>query len=97
MSALSPTSDPSDDTDVIRALATRTHYRQYLQPDHWAEFHAGGLRIQVATVVKVIAEEMCEGEILQAYSDVDASEIRAALPFAAGAVHERELPLIINW
>jgi uncharacterized protein (DUF433 family) len=52
------------------------------------------LRIPVATVVDMIAEGMSDAEILQAYPDLEAEDIREALRFAAEAVRERELPLL---
>ena len=52
-----------------------------------------GLRIPVATVVSMVADGMTEGEILEAYPDLEAPDIREALQFAAEAVRERELPL----
>ena len=54
------------------------------------------LRIPVATVVGMLADGMTEKEILDAYPDLEADDIRAALRFAAEAVRERELPLIGN-
>ena len=53
-----------------------------------------GLRIPVATVVGMVAEGMGEIEILQAYPDLQAEDIREALRYAAEAVRERELPLV---
>ena len=53
-----------------------------------------GLRIPVATVVGMVAEGMAEGEILQAYPDLERDDIREALRFAAEAVRERTLPLV---
>jgi len=53
-----------------------------------------GLRIPVATVVGMIAEGMTNGEILEAFPDLDTEDIHAALRFAAEAVRERELPLV---
>jgi uncharacterized protein (DUF433 family) len=53
-----------------------------------------GLRIPVATVVGMVAEGMTEAEILNAYPDLKAEDIREALAFAAEAVRERELPLL---
>lgn len=53
-----------------------------------------GLRIPVATVLGLVAEGMAEGEILEAYPDLERDDIREALRFAAEAVRERELPLI---
>ena len=52
------------------------------------------LRIPVATVVDMVAEGMSEPEILQAYPDLEAEDIKEALRFAAEAVRERELPLL---
>lgn len=54
-----------------------------------------GLRIPVATVVNMVAEGMADAEILQAYPDLEPEDIREALRFAAEAVRERELPLLI--
>ena len=52
-----------------------------------------GLRIPVATVVGMVADGMHEREILDAYPDLEAEDIREALRYAAEAVRERELPL----
>jgi uncharacterized protein (DUF433 family) len=52
-----------------------------------------GLRIPVATVVGMIADGMTTGEILDAYPDLEAADVREALLYAAEAVRERELPL----
>jgi uncharacterized protein (DUF433 family) len=52
-----------------------------------------GLRIPVATVVGMVADGMTEREILEAYPDLEAEDIREALRYAAEAVRERELPL----
>jgi len=54
----------------------------------------GNLRIPVATVVDMVADGMSEAEILQAYPDLEAEDIKEALRFAAEAVRERELPLL---
>jgi uncharacterized protein (DUF433 family) len=53
-----------------------------------------GLRIPVSTVVAMVADRMNEIEILEAYPDLEAEDIREALLFAAEAVRERELPLV---
>ena len=53
-----------------------------------------GLRIPVATVVGMVADGMSHDEILAAYPDLEESDIREALQFAAEAVRERELPLL---
>jgi uncharacterized protein (DUF433 family) len=42
----------------------------------------------------MVADGMAEGEILQAYPDLEAEDIREALRFAAEAVRERQLPLV---
>ena len=42
-----------------------------------------GLRIPVATVVNMVAEGMQTNEILAAYPDLQAEDIREALRFAA--------------
>lgn len=52
------------------------------------------LRIPVATVVEMVAEGMTPADILKAYPDLEAADIREALHFAAEAVRERELPLL---
>jgi uncharacterized protein (DUF433 family) len=51
-------------------------------------------RIPVATVVGMVADGMATEEILQAYPDLEAEDIREALRFAAEAVRERELPFV---
>lgn len=52
-----------------------------------------GLRIPVATVVGLVADGMTQAEILKAYPDLTAADIREALKYAAEAVREREIPL----
>ena len=52
-----------------------------------------GLRIPVATIVGMVAEEMTTAEILAAYPDLKAEDVREALIYAAEALRERELPL----
>jgi uncharacterized protein (DUF433 family) len=52
-----------------------------------------GLRIPVATVLGMFAEGMTDQEILDAYPDLEAEDLREALRYAAEAVRERELPL----
>ena len=52
-----------------------------------------GLRIPVATVVAMVADGMSEEEILAAYPDLEAEDIKQSLHYAAEAVRERELPL----
>ncbi|HMB90000.1 MAG TPA: DUF433 domain-containing protein [Rhodothermales bacterium] len=53
-----------------------------------------GLRIPVATIVEMVADEMTDQDILEAYPDLEQADIRAALKYAAEAVRERVLPLI---
>ena len=52
-----------------------------------------GMRIPVATVVGMVADGMSSGEILAAFPDLEAEDVREALRYAAEAVQERELPL----
>jgi uncharacterized protein (DUF433 family) len=52
-----------------------------------------GLRIPVATVVGMLADGMSNQEILAAYPDLEAEDLREAMHYAAEAVRERELPL----
>lgn len=52
------------------------------------------LRIPVATVIDLVADGMDEAEILAAYPDLEAEDLREAIRYAAEAVRERELPLI---
>lgn len=54
-----------------------------------------GLRIPAATVVEMMAEGMTSEEILRAFPDLEIEDLRETLLFAAEAVRERELPLII--
>jgi uncharacterized protein (DUF433 family) len=54
-----------------------------------------GLRIPVVTVVDMVAAGMTEGEILADFPDLEAEDIREALRYAAAAVRERQLPLIV--
>ncbi len=52
------------------------------------------LRIPVATVVDMVADDMSVKDILNAYPDLEAADISEALRFASEAVRERELPLL---
>jgi uncharacterized protein (DUF433 family) len=52
-----------------------------------------GLRIPVASVVDMVAENMTIEEILAAYPDLEPEDVEQALHFAAESVRERELPL----
>lgn len=52
-----------------------------------------GLRIPVATIIGLVADEMTYEEILEAYPDLELEDIKEALRFAAYLTKERELPL----
>lgn len=52
-----------------------------------------GLRIPVASVVEMVGDGMTDAQILEAFPDLQAEDIREALRFAAAAVRERELPV----
>lgn len=52
-----------------------------------------GLRIPVATVVAMVADEMSTEEIIAELPDLTREDVREALLYAAEAVRERELPL----
>lgn len=54
-----------------------------------------GLRIPVATVVAMLADGLTQPEILEAYPDLEAEDIREALRYAALSVLERQLPLLV--
>ena len=54
-----------------------------------------GLRIPVGTVVGMVADGLTEEEILRAFPDLEREDIREALHYAAEAVRERELPLVM--
>ena len=54
------------------------------------------LRIPVATIVGMFAEGMREAEIIAAYPDLEAEDLEEALRYAAAALQERELPLLIS-
>jgi uncharacterized protein (DUF433 family) len=51
------------------------------------------LRIPVAAVVGLIADGMSDPEILTAYPDLEAEDIREAVHYAAETVQEHELPV----
>jgi uncharacterized protein (DUF433 family) len=54
-----------------------------------------GAENPVATVVRMVADGMTNPEILAAYPDLVEEDIAEALRFAAVAVSERELPLVM--
>ena len=51
------------------------------------------LRVPVATVLRLLAGGMTDGDILAEYPDLQPEDIRECLRFAAAAAMERELPL----
>ena len=52
-----------------------------------------GLRIPVATVLRMLAGGMTEQEILGDYPDLQIDDIRECLRFAAVSAMERDLPV----
>jgi uncharacterized protein (DUF433 family) len=54
-----------------------------------------GLRIPVATIVGMFADGITEDEILKLYPDLESADVREAMRYAAEAVRERELPLLV--
>ena len=55
-----------------------------------------GLRIPVVTVVGLVAQGMPDAQIVTEYPELEVEDIRQALQFAAAAVDERQLPLLID-
>lgn len=55
-----------------------------------------GLRIPVATIVDMVAQGLNTDEILKLYPDLEPEDIAEALRYAAEAVRERELPLVVQ-
>lgn len=53
-----------------------------------------GLRIPVATVLRLLAGGMNEEQIVSAYPDLETEDIRECLRYAAVAAMERELPVL---
>jgi uncharacterized protein (DUF433 family) len=54
-----------------------------------------GLRIPAATLVGMVADAVPEADILAAYPDLEREDIYEALHYAAIALRERQLPLVI--
>jgi uncharacterized protein (DUF433 family) len=52
-----------------------------------------GLRIPVATVLRILAGGLTEQKILSEYPDLETEDIRECLRYAAASALERELPL----
>lgn len=53
-----------------------------------------GMRIPVATILNMVAQNITRDEILRFYPDLEIEDIQEALEFAAETVRERTLPLI---
>jgi uncharacterized protein (DUF433 family) len=53
-----------------------------------------GLRVPIATIVGMVADEMSDQEILDAYPDLEREDIRESLRYAAEVLRERTLPLV---
>jgi len=53
-----------------------------------------GLRIPVATVLRMLAGGITESDILTEYPDLQVEDIRESLRYAAASAMERELPLL---
>jgi len=51
------------------------------------------LRIPVATIIGLLADEMTHEEILKAYPDLEQEDINQALRFAAYMTKEKEIPI----
>jgi len=52
------------------------------------------MRIPVAIVIGMVADGMDVEEILHAFPDLEADDIRQALQYAAEALRERTLPAV---
>ena len=52
-----------------------------------------GVRIPVATVVAMVADEMTVEEIVRDLPDLESQDVAEALRYAAAALMERQLPL----
>ena len=52
-----------------------------------------GLRIPVATVLRMLEGGMTESDIFTEYPDLDPEDIRESLRYAAATAMERELPI----
>jgi uncharacterized protein (DUF433 family) len=55
-----------------------------------------GTRIWVALIIENLATGVAESEILQAYPDLQADDIRAALAYAAEVTRERVIPVSVT-
>lgn len=55
-----------------------------------------GLRFPVATVVHMVAQGMSRSDILHAHPDLEDADITEALAYAAEAVTERTIPVLLD-
>lgn len=55
-----------------------------------------GMRIPVATIINMVAQDISREDILRFYPDLEKEDIQEALEFAADMVRERTLPLITS-
>jgi uncharacterized protein (DUF433 family) len=53
-----------------------------------------GMRVTVALVVNLVANEMSVADILAEYPDLEAEDIRQALQYAASLANEEVRPLV---
>jgi uncharacterized protein (DUF433 family) len=52
-----------------------------------------GIRVPVATVLRMLAAGMTEPEVLNEYPDLEGADIRECLRYAVAMTLDRELPL----
>lgn len=52
-----------------------------------------GLRVPVATVLRMLAAGLAERQILDEYPDLESADVRECLRYAAAVTLEHELPL----
>jgi uncharacterized protein (DUF433 family) len=55
-----------------------------------------GMRMPVATVVRMVANGLSTAEILDLHPDLEAEDIREALLYAAENLQHRDLPMASN-
>ncbi len=75
----------------------RWQERIVIEPDiHHGEPCIKGTRVPVAVILGSLANDMTSAEIQEAYPPLTAEDIRAALAYAAEAVHQEVLiPLTV--
>lgn len=49
----------------------------------------------MAAIVEMVADGMTDTEVIAAYPDLETDDVREAVRYAAEAVRERELPLVV--